>query len=1124
MTNIRSWLEAIGLGQYADAFESNDVDLDVLAELNDADFANLGLSLGHRRKLLKALRDGIQHSFVEQAPSQSAEEHTPRDSAAPNAAPGAERRQLTVMFCDLVGSTALSERLDPEDLRALMRAYRQPCAKVIERYEGHVAQFLGDGVMAYFGWPVAHEDDAERAVRAGLDIVQAVKAIDSPEPLRVRVGIATGAVVVGASHDGGADLPNAAVGETPNVAARVQGLAKPDQVVIAPTTRQLVAGVFELENLGEHVLKGIVEPLRAWHVTGVAQVDGRFAAHAEHLSPLVGREEETGLLLRRWRLAKAGEGQVVLLCGEPGIGKSRITETICRHVAEEPHIRLRYQCSPYFVNTALYPLIEHLQRAAGFDRNDTAIEQLDKLETLLSQGTGDVAAVAPLFAAMLSIEQDRYPLRAGGPQKQKERTMEALVEQLTGLSGRQPVLMVVEDAHWIDETTLEAISAFIDNIHDRRVLLIVTYRPEFKPPWLGYGHVTVHALNRLTRRQGAALIAGVARAKALPQAVLDQIIERTDGIPLFAEELTKMVLEAGYLEDVGNRYEVRGTMPTLEIPTTLRDSLMARLDQLAPIKEVAQIGACIGRDFAYEVLAAVSPMDEVTLQDALTALVSSGLVFQRGGGSRVSYSFKHALVHEAAMDSLLRNKRRHWHEKVAGALRRIDPHIEENRPELLAHHYQSAGLVEHAAGCWLRAGQLAVRHAANKDAIGHLQKALECLQQTPDDDTRRQKELAVYTVLGPALIVTEGWASKTAKNIYEKAHGICQSLGDIHQQFPALWGSWLFQQTGVGSGHAIGHANELLDIAEQDQAVELRLQANHAAWTTFLWHGDIRRGLSHVETGLPLYDRDSHGGQAARYGGHDPAVCGLGQGALARWLIGTPDRAKADVDQAIALARQLGHPPSVAHGLVWASWVHQFRRDPAAAQACAEEALVIGRDLGLAMYVGIATVVRGWARTISGNERGGPDEVTEGVQLCLKTGTQMSATYFRGLAAEALLHAGRPDDALAEIDKAFALMEETGEGFWKAELLRLSGEAALQVAKPDADSAASRFANALVVAQGQGARALELRAALSLAQLWNQQDQTNQARDLITPIHAAFDEGFDTPDLLAAKAFLASLT
>jgi class 3 adenylate cyclase len=643
MADVEHWLQGLGLAQYARTFAENDIDLEVLPHLNEQDLEKLGVSLGHRKKLLHAI--GALSAGSQSLRAGPAAEEA---QAGSGRSAEAERRQLTVMFVDLVGSTELAARLDPEDMGQVIRAYHGCCTEVVARWDGHVAKYMGDGVLAYFGWPQAHEDEAERAVRAGLAITTAVGQLSNPggELLAARTGIATGLVMVGELIGEGAAREQAVVGETPNLAARLQALAAPGSVVISQGTRRLVGGLFELADLGPQRLKGFAEPLSAWRVEGEGRAEGRFEAlHGKHLTPLVGREHELGILLERWAWAKDGDGQVVLLSGEPGIGKSRVIRTFRERLGDEPYTPLSHFCSPYHTNSALHPIIAQLERAAAFARADESEARRAKLENLLGQATEHLDEAVPLIGALLGLPADaRYPALNLSPQRQKQRTLEILIEQLAGLARDRPVLELYEDLHWVDPSTLELLDLLVERVRTLPVLAVLTYRPEFSPPWSGHAHVTSLPLNRLGRRQGAAIVERLTGGKSLPGEILEDIVAKTDGVPLFVEELTKTVLESGLLIDAGNHYALTAPMPSLAIPATLQDSLMARLDRLAPVKEVAQTAAVIGREFSHELIAAVSPLAVAELDAALDQLVASGLIFRRGTAPEATYSFKHALV------------------------------------------------------------------------------------------------------------------------------------------------------------------------------------------------------------------------------------------------------------------------------------------------------------------------------------------------------------------------------------------------------------------------------------------------------------------------------------------------
>jgi class 3 adenylate cyclase len=723
--NVRGWLEANGFARFADTFEENEIDGEALLELTEKHLKDLGIALGPRLKLLKAIQS-LRKEADEKSPVPG--QMAKPDSLAPRV-PEAERRQLTVMFVDLVGSTALSTRLDPEEMREVIRAFQDAVAGEIARFEGYVARFMGDGVLAYFGWPRAHEDDAERAVRAGLALV---KAIAQLEPgIEARVGVATGSVVAGDLIGRESADTDTVIGETPNLAARLQMLAEPGTVVISQATCRLVIGLFELDDLGPQGLKGFAEPLPVWRVAGETWAEGRFEArHTAGLTPLIGREEEISLLLRRWQQAKGGEGKVVLLSGEAGIGKSRLVRELRARLGGEPHIQLFYQCSPYHTSSPLHPLIEQIERAAGFERDDPVEAKLDKLEALLARGRVRLDQAVPLTAALLAVPAgERYPALNLTPEQQKRRTLEVLLEQLDSFARKQSVLVVYEDVHWIDPSTRELLDLVVERAQRLPVLALITFRPEFSPPWLGCPHVATLTLNRLGPPQGEELVHELTGAKTLPKEVRKQILAKTDGVPLFVEELTKTVLESGLLADAGDHYELSGPLPPLAIPATLHDSLMARLDRLASVKEVAQVGAVIGREFSYELLAAVAPISGAQLTEALDQLVGSELVSRRGKPPYATYSFKHALIQDAAYQSLLKSKRQQLHGRIGPVLEERFPETIEHQPELVAYHFTEARLAKQAISYWDRAGKRAIARDAQTEATAHFTRALELLDK-----------------------------------------------------------------------------------------------------------------------------------------------------------------------------------------------------------------------------------------------------------------------------------------------------------------------------------------------------------------------------------------------------------
>ncbi|MET3842839.1 adenylate/guanylate cyclase domain-containing protein [Bradyrhizobium sp. OAE829] len=723
-TSVADWLTTVGMPEYAVRFAENDIDLSVLVHLTDQDLKELGVSLGHRRKLLAGIAElpGALRAGSPSAPS------------GPMRHDDAERRQISIMFCDLVGSTTLSTRLDLEDLRAVIGTYHRCCAELIGRHGGFIAKYMGDGVLAYFGYPKASEHDAERAVRAGLSLIEAVPNLQTAAgvPLSVRIGIATGLVVVGDLIGTGAALEQAVVGETPNLAARLQALAEPGSLVIASATRDLIGGLFEYRDLGAVALKGFDQSVQAWHVVAGEATDSRFEALRAAGTPLIGREDETELLARRWEQAKAGEGRVVLLSGDPGVGKSRITQALLERLAHEPNARLRYFCSPHHQDSALYPIITQLKRAAGIRRNDTDEQRLAKLEAVLTRATLDLSEAVPLFAELLSVPiGDRYPPLELTPQLRKEKTLHAQLALTAGLAAQQPVLMVFEDVHWSDPTTRDLLDILVDRISGLRVLLIATLRPEPAPTWVNRRHVDLLSLGRLPPEQCAKMIGHLTGGKALPKEIADQILDRTDGVPLFVEELTKTVLESGLVREAGKAYLATGLVSPTAIPTTLHASLLARLDRLAPTRDLAQVGAALGRNFSYDLISAVAQLAKWQLDDLLMQLERAELIFRRGTPPEAEYTFKHALVQDAAYSTMLREKRQQLHERIAAVLELDFPEIRRTQPETLARHCAEAGLTEKAVELYISASQCATAASNNIEAAAHLKRALALVKTLP---------------------------------------------------------------------------------------------------------------------------------------------------------------------------------------------------------------------------------------------------------------------------------------------------------------------------------------------------------------------------------------------------------
>src|SRR6266851_3795984 len=827
MKDIAEWLTSIGLGEYAQRFAENRIDASVLRDLTNQDLEKIGIPLGHRKKMLRAIAElsGV----------------TPQAVTGPNRQDPAERRHLTVMICDLVGSTALSARLDPEDMRAVIDAYHAACARITRTYDGFLAEFRGDGILAYFGYPIAHEDDAERTVRAGLDIIAAVARLETraAEPLAVRIGIATGLVVVGDLSREGALREHAVVGETPHLAARLEALAEPGTVAVAASTRRLLGDLFRLRDLGRHEVKGIAEPVAAWAVEAVSDSESRFeAARMAGLTDLIGREDEIDFLLERQRLAWKGEGQIVLISGEPGIGKSRLAAALAERIAGEPHTRLRYQCSPYHTNSALRPFIAQVERAAGFKADETSAQRLDKLEAVLAMGASQVQAVAPLFAALLAIPfGERYPPLSLSPTQHRRRTLAALLDQFEGLARRQPILLSCEDAQWADATSLELLDLTVERVRRLPVLALFTFRPEFEPPWAGLPNVGTLTLGRLDRDDVENMVARVTGWRVLPAEVMKQIVAKTDGNPLFVEELTKAVLEAGILVENHDGYRLDGPLPPLAIPATLQDSLMARLDRLAPVREIAQIGAAIGREFSYSLARALVGRDERALKHGLAQLEHAELVFRRGEPPDAVYSFKHVLVRDAAYESLLRSRRQQLHGQIARALEQGFADIVASQPEIVAHHFTEAGLVEPAIDYWLKAGQQAARRSANVEALKHFARGLDLLPKIGDPMLRNKSELLLQTSLGHSLRSIKGWSIESVRHAYTRALQLCKESGFDEHTLPAVFGLWTWNFLRAALGEAQTLAEHLVNTAENADDSVFKVLAHEALGFTLFAHG-----------------------------------------------------------------------------------------------------------------------------------------------------------------------------------------------------------------------------------------------------------------------------------------------
>jgi class 3 adenylate cyclase/predicted ATPase len=1037
---------------------------------------------------------------------------------------GAERRQLTVLFADLVGSTVLSQQLDPEALREVIRAYQDASAPIIRRFGGLISRFLGDGIMAYFGYPRADEDDPERAVLAGLELAAAVAGLNlRPQGgrrihLSARIGIETGVVVAGDLIGEGLSQEEVVVGETPNLAAKLQALATPSTVLIGPATHRLLGERFAYEPLGRRRVTESSPAIEVWRVIAPVEKATRFdAGRATNVTPMVNREPELGLLLQRWDRAKAGDGQTILISGEPGIGKSRLTQALRHQLSAESYYRLRFQCSPYHVNTALHPVIAQLNRAAGIAPEDTNSDKLDKLEAMLALSSGDLDGAMSLFARLLSVPTgNRYRPLEMSAVRQKLAVFDALLEQIHGLSRRQPLLVLVEDTHWIDPTSLELIELLIAGVPQSRLLLILTHRPEFSAPWRERPNVGLLELDRLSANHSAEMVQQVAGERTLPIDVVQQIVTKTDGIPLFVEELSKVLLEA----DPGIRgNSVLAGLPQA-IPETLQASLMARLDQLGNARAVAQIGAAIGRQFDHELIASVAELEEDELNAGLDELVEVGLAFASGERPVRTYRFKHALIRDTAYDSMLRSTRKELHLKIARTLERHFPSTTLTSPEILAHHFTQSGQDAEAVQYWLLSGKKASERSANVEAVSHFEQALEMARAVPDSEDRSQKELEILIALGPQLITTKGSGSPQVESVYADALALCEKLETSEAHFTAHWGAWRISKN---FSEKRARAERLEVLARQLDDDGLRLQAHHCQWATVFHLGRYGECRRHIQAGLELYARGDYHAHAAVYGGHDPRVCALGEAAQALWLLGFPDRAVANMRQARSWAQELRQAGSLVHVMDMTLLLHRYRRD---ARAVATEAQLFSEyaeEQAFSEHREKARVFRGWALTKRGDAERGITMMREAIHSHEAIGTREDPPVWKEMLGEACLEAGLVDEGLEIVESALNDVEDSGLRFWVAELLRCKGRLLLAASPTKPGEARSCFEEARAIANGQEARSLELRAALCLAKMHVAEGESEVARALVEPLCSWFVEGFETPDLVEAKQLLSTL-
>lgn len=1126
---VSAWLASLGLDHYREAFQQNAITWDVLPELNDEDLTSLGVLLGHRKQLLRAIAQlsqsgegNLTASLATITAHQIKTSSSGRDQA--------ERRQLTVMFCDLVGSTALARRLDPEDLQEIIRRFMDACSQVIDRFNGYIAKYMGDGLLVYFGYPRAHEHDAERAIHAGLAILELVKTSSQgrlsaqDSDIAVRIGIATGQVIVGEIIGQDTAKERSVFGETPNLAARLQSVAAPNQLVVDSATKRLVGLEFEFTDVGGVSLKGFDRPIQVWRVLNTKPTASRFESYRSgRSSSFIGRKHESALLLGRWRDAVGSDGQVVLLCGEAGIGKSRLCRSVRDQLTDEPHQTIRFQCSPYHANTALYPVIHCLQQAAALTTEDDYRTQRQKLVAFASTTGIDDQTTISLLAELLSIPGDaQHPPLNVSSDKRKEMTLEMLVRQLQGVADRCPTLFIVEDAHWIDPTTLDLLTRIIDRIQRMRVLLLITFRPDFKPEWAQYGHVTFLTLNRLPRRQSAELLASMTGGRPLPPEVQQAILAKTDGVPLYIEALTENLLEAGWLVERAASFTLGAPLKELNIPDSLQALLMERIDRLGPVKEIVQIGSAIGREFSYELLQEIVDMTESELKNALHLLNTSDLIFHEGEIPEARFIFKHALIQDAAYRTLPKKTRRTLHTRIAKTLEAKFAERVNTEPELLAYHYEQAGLAGSAADYWRLAAQRDVARSANIEAISHFNRAIHVLKDLPEGSERDQQELTLLIARGAPLLLVKGYASDDIEHNYRRARSLAQTNPGSEEYFLSLWGLWVFHLVRGPLPQARELAEDLLSWATQRQNPELLIRAHESVGSTYSFLGRFDEAKAHLQAAKSLYDPERNASQLLPYT-QDPGITARIMLARILWILGELGQVEALLAEAISMARELEHPFTTAFTLATASWVYSTLHDTHQTLRLTEEAIELATKYSFEVPLAWAMSFQGWALAEHGEDKG-VERLMEGLSAAQRAKASLNHTYTLALLAENHLRNRHIVDGLLAIHQAQELAAAQGELCWQAELLRLKGELLLAQSSQSILEAEQCFSEALVIAQNQHANMLELRAATSLARLWRKLNKQDSARRVLSSVRSKFADHSANPDVIEAQAVLDQLT
>jgi TOMM system kinase/cyclase fusion protein len=1000
----------------------------------------------------------------------------------------AERRQLTVVFCDIMGSSAFAERLDPEELRDVILSYRKVCGSVVEHYTGYIGRLVGDGILIYFGYPRAHEDDAIRAVRAALAIVAEIKRIGAelrPQlgaDLAVHIGIHTGLVIVGELGSGTTRENLAIVGETPNIAARLEQLAGANSIFVSDTTFRIARPAFQWRERGLHQLKGLSKPVAVFEPLSEAPQRGSLERMSgRELTPLAGRTEELQLLMRRWDQAVDGSGQVILVTGEPGIGKSRLLQAFEERLEDAPRRVILCNCDVNSTESALHPFIQALERYAEIRRDEPATSKLEKLEMALRAVAVALEAVIPFIAPLLLIPvSERYSTPELSAHRQREQTMDSLLSWVMG-SQREPVLLVVEDVHWADPSTIDFLSYLIDQVPTTRTLVLVTARPEFSPPWRSRSHLSQLMLQRLSRPHTVTIVQHLTKQKPLPHEVLNELVSRTDGVPLFVEELTKMLLESGALTERPDQFELTQPIPTLLIPATLRDSLMARLDRLDAVKRTVQLAAILGKEFSYELLRAVSRRKEEELQHNLAQLVAGEFLYQRGLPPNAAYSFKHSLIHDTAYRSVLRAKRRDYHRRTATVLTERFAALTGAQPELAAHHYTLAGMPAEAVRYWRAAGERALEKSANVEAAAHLSRALSQLAQLPAIENRNHDELMLLVSLGAAQTATKGYGAPEVARTYARARELCESFGEAPQLFPSLRGLQSYYQVHGPLDAARDLGLQLLRLADRSDDNVLRVEAKRRVGWCLFCMGQMHEGSQLLDEAIALYDAANAHRHAMLFGS-DPKVLGLVNSAWLRWFIGDPEEAVARSSASIALARELRHPLSLAYGLCMSAAMYQCRREPDNMVELLREAVQLSNENGFPYWLAWSRILEGWTLVQAGNIETGMRLQLEALDGYRRTGSELFRPYSLSLIAETCEAMEDYERGLAFIEEGLASGKENQVFFFEPELHRLKGKLLLSRGS-GVEDALPDLLRSIAIARRQGALLPALRTAAHLYKL-----------------------------------------